>query len=172
MDDLRGLKPPLGFGFPWFWMTVTIILLLLLLWGTSRWWPTPARQPLRVLRRSPFSLKARLDALARKNWIKTQDAPPFYEALQLIVRQHLHETYQLGGDRLTTTELLGLMQERQLGAMVRDRLQEILETCDLVKFARARPDERQMQQSLLLAYSLCSAPDVEKPVVMPGVSPS
>lgn len=152
MDHLRGLKPPIGFGVPWHLflvLGVALVLAAILLWKRFR--PIARSGPLEA---AHADLRSRLDALSRQGWIEASEIARFHDALQAIVREHLRETYQLRGERLTTTELLDALASSQVPEERIEIVRTLFTACDLVKFARARPPAEAMRASLRAAYLL------------------
>ncbi|MHC5353320.1 BatD family protein [Myroides sp. LJL115] len=85
----------------------------------------------------------------RKNWTK-QGAKPYYSDMSNIVRSFLEDTFDISAHELTTFEILTLLKHtlKDKDIKVQPELiaefKRILETSDLVKFAKSQPSEQQI----------------------------
>lgn len=85
----------------------------------------------------------------RKNWTK-QGAKPYYSDMSNIVRSFLEDTFDISAHELTTYEILTLLKHtlKDKNIKVKPELiaefKRILETSDLVKFAKSQPTEQQI----------------------------
>ena len=97
---------------------------------------------------SPFERAyLELDTLIERNLAET-DVKLFYVELTAIVRRYIERTTGVRAPEQTTEEFL-----REIGSFAtfspddRARLQQFLESADLVKFAGQRPDNQDIEQS-------------------------
>ena len=95
--------------------------------------PPPPASPHETALKALAALRGRMPA--------APDAmEPFYRELSAVVRRYLEERFGLRAPERTTEEFI--REATDSGAIApaqRERLQEFLEQCDLVKFARHRP---------------------------------
>jgi hypothetical protein len=76
----------------------------------------------------------------------------FYEKLSLCLRQYIENRFRLRAPEQTTEEFLESLKKSDfLKSEYKQELKQFLEHCDLVKFAKYRPDNDQINQSLTMA---------------------
>ena len=76
----------------------------------------------------------------------------FYEKLSFCLRQYIENRFQLRAPEQTTEEFLEELKKSDvLKTEYKQELKRFLEHCDLVKFAKYRPDNDQINQSLTMA---------------------
>ena len=149
MTDIRGLKPlvdltPEAFG---------IFLLLLALAFVASWFlagrNTLEANPSHRHPKKNLSIRQRLDLLRAKEKLAPE---AFCAGLSEIMRDFLKSRYGLLCRRLTTTEILQEIEKKGIPEQISALLSEILQTCDLVKFASLSPDALELQQQITSAY--------------------
>jgi hypothetical protein len=89
--------------------------------------------------------RERLENLKRSNYSGTNNYQAYYVELSDILRRYLEGRYLISAPDKTTAELskeLKLILERSDVASLRD----FLERSDMIKFAKASPDIREMEQ--------------------------
>ncbi|MEO1998481.1 MAG: hypothetical protein ABGZ17_24825 [Planctomycetaceae bacterium] len=149
LSDLRPatgpveLPEPAGGSLGWLFGAGLLLVGLLLGW---RRWRRPTRNQAPQL--SAFELAyLELDGLLEGNLSET-DVKRFYVELTAIVRRYLERTTGVRAPEQTTEEFL-----REISGFAtftsdeRERLQQFLESADLVKFAAQRPDKQDIEQS-------------------------
>ncbi|MBO7678774.1 MAG: hypothetical protein J6S75_03810 [Thermoguttaceae bacterium] len=153
LDALAPPRPPRG-PFPWR-RVLGIVLVAALLAAAARAYlihrrhaPTGADQTMPRLTASQRALQA-LDILVGSGLAKRNIAE-FYLHLTRIVRTYIEETTELKAIEQTTEEFLQAVRSNPnaLGAHQRSALGEFLEFADLVKFARFRPTDEQIDDGL------------------------
>lgn len=88
----------------------------------------------------PYALAvARLEAIGGERWGVRGEVERHYEAVADVLRQYLEAAEGIPAPERTTTELLWSLPPRLSEAGLRRRVQDVLGTADLVKFARRRP---------------------------------
>jgi hypothetical protein len=106
--------------------------------------PAPYETALNELRR-----------LLAKGWIESEDSEPFYVELSSIMRRYLEGRFGLRAPELTTEEFIReATNSRSLSSDHKLLTSEFLEQCDLVKFARHRPQRADMQNGYNAAERL------------------
>lgn len=99
----------------------------------------------------PQTIRGRLDALRASGLIESGSAIPFCDQLSEILRDFLRQRYGLSSRRLTTSEIMHALRPRGPEAVCR-AVEEVLVSCDLVKFAKVDVDAMGLQQTLTSAY--------------------
>ena len=149
LSDLKPATGPVELPEPantslwWLLGACVLSVLAVLVW---RRWRRPSRSQVPQL--SPFERAyLELDTLIERNLAET-DVKLFYVELTAIVRRYIERTTGVRAPEQTTEEFL-----REIGSFAtfspddRARLQQFLESADLVKFAGQRPDNQDIEQS-------------------------
>jgi hypothetical protein len=96
-----------------------------------------------------------LRMLLGKGWIESENSEPFYIELSSIVRRYLENRFGLRAPERTTEEFIReAVTSRLLSSDHQILTSEFLEQCDLVKFARHRPQRGDMQNGYNAAERL------------------
>lgn len=95
--------------------------------------PAPPPEPAHVI-----ALR-KLDQLASRELEKVGELGLLYTELSMILREYLGLRWGFDSMDMTTTELLGMMQSRQLEGFLIEKLTYLLHDFDLVKFAKVVP---------------------------------
>ncbi len=141
-EDLRPLKPAVG---PNLWLpallaTIAVLAAVGLL----------ARARGRLLKSTGFepsdapgalprqTLRARLERVRDSGWIEGGSHLKACDAIAEVMRDLARARWVLSTPRLTTSELLGELASHGADSAITAPLGDVLEACDLVKFAGAR----------------------------------
>ena len=149
LSDLRPAAPPvrlpMQFGYKWLaWLAVPLLLVAASLywwrWRKSQLPPEPIYTPREIA-------TAALRELERSNMAQ-KDVKTFYVELTGIVRRYLEQTSGVHAPEQTTEEFLRAIADHDafLGEK-RERLQQFLESADLVKFAGHQPSTEDVDQA-------------------------
>ncbi|MDD4736101.1 MAG: hypothetical protein PHP44_08345 [Kiritimatiellae bacterium] len=93
-----------------------------------------------------------LDLLLHKGWIEARHIEQYYVELSAILRTYLENRFRLRAPERTTEEFIHeAAHSRILSDTQQVVLHAFLEQSDLVKFARAAPDEDDMRNAYLAA---------------------
>jgi hypothetical protein len=143
-NDIRDIKPPIEIsgGLAWLWWTLAALVVLaaaLLLW---RWWQKrQANQP------GPPPIPAHVRAkqkLAEALTLISQPKP-FVIAVSDTARTYLEERFTFRAPERTTEEFLRELSGTDLLAKdQKESLGQFLQSCDLVKFAKYEPGEKEL----------------------------
>ncbi len=113
----------------------------------------------------------RLQALKTTDLDQMEQYKTFFTELSNIVREYIENRYFVKALEETSTELLQSMQELELDAETLQKLQNVLQMSDLVKFAKFVPGKAEVESSLQDAESFIhmtklefEAVEVEEPV--------
>jgi hypothetical protein len=154
-DDIRGLKPFMATDPNWpliaLFALVGVAALAYALSLLVRPRKKPARPPAAAPAEPPQSIRGRLDALKASDLFDAGSAVPFCDQLSEILRDFLRQRYGLSSRRLTTSEIMQSLRPRGPEALCRS-VEDVLVSCDLVKFAKVDADAMGLQQLLTTAY--------------------
>ena len=141
--DIRGIKGVIGptAWSPWWWLILALLLsaFCFLLWRQRKRAqagpPPPPPVPADIL------AMEKLQRLAETDWLAAGKIKEYYSAISDILREYLEKGFHVDALERTTSELMrDLRKKSQVPAERQVELRELLETCDLVKFAKFRPD--------------------------------
>ncbi len=146
VEDIRDIKPPLEIsdGLAWLWWTLTILavaVVAILLW---RWWQkrkanVPVVPPVPAHIRAKQKLAEALALIAQPK--------PFVIAVSDAARAYLEERFDFRAPERTTEEFLReLSGTRLLVKEQKESLGGFLASCDLVKFAKYEPGEKELRE--------------------------
>ena len=157
-EDIRDLKPFLASDPNWLLIAILIgIGLAALGYALSlalrpRKSPAPGKSPpVAGPGETPHTIRGRLDALRASGLIESGAAIPFCDQLSEILRDFLRQRYGLSSRRLTTSELMHSLRQRASDSVCR-AVEDVLVSCDLVKFAKVEVDAMGLQQTLTSTY--------------------
>jgi hypothetical protein len=148
--DIRGIKGVVGptAWSPWWWLLAGVLLSVIcyLLWRKRKLAlagpPPPPPVPADV------TALQKLQQLAQTDWLQTGKIKEFYIAISEIVRAYLEDGFKTPALERTTSELMRDLRRRSDIPVERQvALKELLEACDLVKFAKFRPDTAEASQA-------------------------
>ncbi len=140
--DIRGIKGVIGptAWSPWWWVLVAAVAIAagIYFWKKRRKAlegpPPPPPIPADIL------ALEKLEKLAGTDWLTTGKAKDFYSALSEIVREYLERGFKIRALERTTSELLrDLRKSNAIPVDVQMKLRDLLDACDLVKFAKFIP---------------------------------
>lgn len=141
--DIRGIKGVAGptAWSPWWWLVAVVLLFALcfLLWRKRKLArvgpPPPPPVPPDVL------ALEKLNVLMQSDWLSTGKIKEFYSAVSDILRGYLEGAFQTPALERTTGELMRSLQRKaDISPTLQKDLRDLLDTCDLVKFAKFRPE--------------------------------
>ena len=146
VTEIRDIKPPIEItsGWAWLWWllaVLTVIVGAILIW---RWW-WKRKVIIPVVPPIPAHVRAK-QKLAEALALISQPKP-FVIAVSDTARFYLEERFQFRAPERTTEEFL-----RELGGTKlllpeqKESLGDFLESCDLVKFAKYEPGEKELRE--------------------------
>jgi len=160
--DIRDIRGPLA-------IPVSALLILgwilpLLLLALAAYWlyrrrqrreapsaPIPAGPPPRPPHE--IALEA-LDALEVSGMLERGQVKDYHIQVSAILRTFVEGRWSVDALELTTTEVVEGLERAAVAADLRAGLQQFLERCDLVKFAKVRPDSDASREVLALGRRL------------------
>lgn len=161
LEGLRDIKPPVYFpvNYPLL-ILISIIFLLLLLILAIKYFlrrvkskrPVSSVEKLKPAHQIAYEA---LEALQAKNLPALAKIKEFYFELSDIVRHYLENRFNLRAPEMTTEEFLySLPESKELADNHKDLLKEFLSHCDLVKFAKYGPTQKEIDDSFKAAKRL------------------
>lgn len=102
-----------------------------------------------------------LEALLRSGLLEKGKVKEFHVEIAEIVKRYLGEVYAFDAVDRTTWEVLQEMSAARIQPAVRSGTAPFLEACDLVKFAKHRPERAEIEATIAGARSLL---DLARPV--------
>lgn len=82
----------------------------------------------------------------KKNWTRG-DAKPYYSDMTFIARSFIEDTFDISAHELTTQEIVAILRQTlankkiKINKSVIEEFKRVLQTADLVKFAKSQPQE-------------------------------
>ena len=145
-NDIRDIKPPVPIanGWEWVWWTLVVLGVLVALFFFWKWWQKQ-RSLIPVVPPVPAHIRAR----QKLEEALTLIAQPklFCVLVSDTIRNYLEERFNFHAPERTTEEFLHELQVTNLlTAEQKDKLGDFLESCDLVKFAKYEPGEKELRE--------------------------
>lgn len=81
-----------------------------------------------------------LAVIEASDLLKRGDMEPYHTQIAYVLREYISARYQIPALELTTTALLHAMLGVEIGTECIERVQELLASCDMVKFATYQPE--------------------------------
>ncbi len=152
--ELKDIKPPIDIPFNYrFWALFAggILLFLLLVFFLYRIWkrkqekgylftPPPPPPPAHEVALNE------LQKLYASDLLQNQEYKEFFSRLSEILRAYLEGRYFISALEETTSEIMQEMEQHLHDEQLKQRLDEILSTCDLIKFAKYIPDQQEIER--------------------------
>ncbi|MBI1227847.1 MAG: hypothetical protein GC192_21620 [Bacteroidetes bacterium] len=128
---------------------VIIVLLVIFLNKRKVALPPPSVQVAPLL---PHELALQqLDSLAQQRLWQKGEVKGYHSALTHIVREYLEKRYGIQALEQTTDEILAQLRQRDFDLSLSKKLGEVLQTADLVKFAKAEPTAEFHEKAMRVA---------------------
>ncbi|MDI6704299.1 MAG: BatD family protein [bacterium] len=173
-DDIRDIKPPLRIPYSWVFYLILSIPLLFGVLGIfgyhfckkrkskdSIFDSTPKRPPEEVA-------YERLERLGEMDLLKQGKIKEYYIILSEIIRHYLEERYGISVLDKTTNEVFQKMKEINITKKHCLLIRDFLAYCDLVKFAKHKPEEGRIEKDFGIAREIVdlTKPAEEKPLTV------
>ncbi len=145
-NDIRDIKPPVAIPNGWEWLvwTLGVLAVLAVLFLAWKWWQkrraqVPIVPPVPAHVRAKQKLAEALAVIAQPKL--------FCILVSDTIRVYLEERFDFRAPERTTEEFLHELQDTDLlTAGQKEKLGEFLESCDLVKFAKYEPGEKELRE--------------------------
>lgn len=142
--DIRGPKGPLELKRRWGWLWILILFLGALSGGFYGWWRWKHRS-LEGVKAAEAELSPEDEALLALNRLFDSDLirrgkmKEYFLELSEILRRYFERRFEILAVESTTSEILRDLKDKELPEPLRQKIQEVLEAADLVKFAKWMP---------------------------------
>ena len=160
--DLRDIKGPLSLPRSW-WVVLLWVLLVAVLAGGAAYYlyrrrraepksrPAVPRAPPRPFHE--LALEA-LRALEKSSLLERGQVKEYHVRISEIIRRYIEGQFEVPALELTTGEVADGMRRAALGAPITEAFRGFLERCDLVKFAKWRPEAEDSRALMAQAREL------------------
>jgi hypothetical protein len=167
-DDIRDIKLPVGIPRGWLFYFILILIPVLLTGGGLAYYLYEKRKREEIFTRSDSSRPAdevayeRLDKLEELDLIKQGRVKEYYIILSEIIRRYIEQRYSISVLDRTTNELYRqLRRVPEIDKKHCSAIKDFLVECDLVKFAKYKPEENIIAEDSGTARRII---DLTKPV--------
>lgn len=146
--DIRDIKPPMKVPVPASEYALWLLILAAIAAGAYAWYahyrkrleknlPAAAETPVPPYQKALQELdKLRDSGLIREGRIKE-----FYISLYDIIRDYIAAVYSIETRDRTTSEIIADLRPKETDRKLVSEIKDFFDDCDLVKFAKYRPDE-------------------------------
>ena len=168
--ELRDIKGPLAMPFevrrllPWLIAAAVVAFLAIWLCRRRRQ-RTPLEVPVPVIPQRPAHLVAweSLDALEASGLLDAGDIKTYHIRLSDIMRVYVNGRFGLDAMEMTTGEVVAGLRHQELDSSNVTNFRQLLDRCDLVKFAKFKPDLSECLDLVALARGLVDATKPAEP---------
>ena len=146
VNDIRDIKPPLEIpeGLAWLWWILGVLAVLTALWLV---WRHFQQRSMQINLPPPIPAHIRAKQKLAEALALLSQPKPFCILVSDTVRLYLEERFNFHAPERTTEEFLRELQSTNLLAgEQKESLGRFLESCDLVKFAKYEPGEKELQE--------------------------
>jgi hypothetical protein len=150
--QIKDIAAPLEMPAPWWPWAAGAAALAALLAGFYWWRKRKRLERDAVPPPAPHEVAYQeLEKLLAAGLLEKGDAKLFYLRLSNVLRHYIEDRFGLRAPEQTTEEFLAELRRNQpFGSAHKERLQEFLEHCDLVKFAEMQPTRGEAETSVAL----------------------
>lgn len=141
--DIRNVKGTLSLHANWFWMWGLLLMVILAAGGFIAW-QRFKKGPLEEEAKEP-PLSPEEEALLALNRLFDSDLlsrgklKEYYLGLSEILKRYFEKRFEILALESTTFEILTVLRQKEIPPSLFNKIQEVLEWADLVKFAKFRP---------------------------------
>lgn len=143
--DIRDVKGPRDIAFAWLsaWPLLLALLLGILLAVRAlrrRGDRAPGARPAAPPRPAHEIAYDALDRLEGSTMLERGQVKDFHIAVSQVLRTYIEDRFGIDALEMTTGELIAALRNGGFGGTLIDETRRFLDACDLVKFAKRRPD--------------------------------
>ena len=170
--ELRDIKGPLAIPFevlrllPWLIMAAVAAFLVIWFYRRRRQ-RTPSEVPVGGIPQPPAHLVAweSLDALEASGLLEAGNIKTYHIRLSDIMRVYVNGRFGLDAMEMTTGEVVTGLRHQGIESSIVTQFRQVLDRCDLVKFAKFQPDLSECLDLMVLARGLVDATKPVEPLV-------
>ena len=163
--DIRGIRGPMSIAVSVLWLALWALLFMLL--GAAgfalyRRWRRRSRTVEQVVRGPPprapheIALEA-LAALEASPMLARGEVKEYHVQASDILRRYVEAVFGVPALEMTTWEVIAGLERGEAPGEARAELRRFLDQCDLVKFAKARPEADTARSTVALGLSVVEA---------------
>lgn len=171
--DIRGPKGVIDLKQEWYWLFVVGFLILVLSVGGYIWWQwkhkktrSPSEQE--VILSPEDEAMVNLYKLFDSDLIKRGKLKEYFLELSEVMRHYFERRFQIVALESTTLEILRDLREKEVSQELRKLIQEVLDTADLVKFAKWKPASNEIVRVNQQAKAIVEQARPKAEVITPG----
>lgn len=174
--DIRNVKGVLELPRRWGWLGSLFLSTLLAGAGIAVWWRSRHRRltgevaPETILSPEDEAL-LRLNRLFDSDLIRQGKLKEYFFELSEILRRYFERRFEILAVESTTFEILQALREKEISSSLREKIREVLESADLVKFAKGRPPVPEIMKVNQLAKAIVEEATPPLPPVQEAGSP-
>jgi hypothetical protein len=183
IKDIYNVPPPpanADAGFNWWLLTAILVLvgglIVLLIWLNKRknkTIPPPVpKQPERIKYPHEEILEKLMNLQHNKPW-RNGELKKYHVNLTDILRDWVYSRYSVQAHKMTTVEMMRVLQRQQVDRNSLYQLERIFRMADMVKFAKGIPGDDENEQSVMMAIQFVQAtiqmPQYVQPIIQPRV---
>jgi len=159
MTDIRNAKGVLSLARQWGWLWSLLLILLLGGGGAFYWWQHKHRLlPRQETEEDRLSLEdqtlLRLNRLFDSDLLKKGKVKEYFLELSEILRRYFEKRFEILAVESTTAEVLKDLAQKEIAPGLLEKIQQELETADLVKFAKWKPAPAEIVKTNQLAKTI------------------
>jgi hypothetical protein len=170
--EIRDIKPPLPVPYNYFRLILIIALIVLLLssliFGYIYYQKRKKGEPLfrkEIIRPAHEIAIEELNKLLAGSYLSDKQFKLFFSELSDINRNYVENRFFIKALEETTTELFESIQGMELDENAVDKLREVLDLSDLVKFAKYAPEQKEIDSAIQNTWGFIELTRLEfKPV--------
>lgn len=170
-EDIAGVKGVVSFSYRrWFWILVSLLVIA----GLGGYWWYKNREKITLFKPRDLSLPPHEEAyralheLMDSDLLKRQQYKTYYFLLSQIIKHYLERRFQILAAESTTSELMMRLREIDLEGDNRNLIKNLMDSSDLVKFAKYIPEIPEIQKHNSTAKEII---DKTKPIVISEITP-
>jgi hypothetical protein len=160
MEDIRGLKPPIDIKAGN--KILYIVLIIIIAAGVSTWFYIRSKAKALKIPQLPEELKKpawevalyELEKLKQSDLLKKKLIKQFYINLSEIIRKYIQRRFQIVALDRTTPEIKQELKEIKIDSRINEQINNFLQDCDLVKFAKFIPKAEKTDDHLKQATEI------------------
>ncbi len=158
--DIRNIRGPLGipigmiYVLPWLLLLVASGLLACWLWRRRRGAGSAPRRSVIIPRLPHEEAYEALDGLEASDLLQRAQIKEYHIIVSEIIRTYVEGRFDVHALEMTTGDVMEGLRDARLDDEPRDAFEEFLSRCDMVKFAKYRPEPDECRGAVAAARRL------------------